>query len=703
MSVERTGSESSHPIDDMAAIHSIEVPARESSPTAKVDHDHDARAQERPKMVMSAGILGLARQALLGEALAESVAQQVLAGADPSLSEPRLEPGLDRLAPHAQRQQAFGKLAELLSQFRPSVRELVQAAVEKHKAQLRTDALAQGATEVLAAYQTGQEFQGTVQRLATENPEQFKTIMRQAFGGKLNDVQLNHLLEQAKAGEMPVPPNVRFVDPSDIQGANAAYSSADGGTMFLSRDLIDDPEALLSAFTEEAGHHVDQLLGGPDSQGDEGAIFQQGIERGEGLGAGELLAQRLDRDQGIAVIDGEVHGVEYQGSIGTPARVGLDRVGGSSVDFPAPPDDAQNFALGDRTDRPDSDVENLALQSRDLRVDARPIEVTIGGNTVPAEEVRWIHAHLNGVKTGWDDVKRRPEIKVDDSGTFLEERSDRYELARDILKRRGIDMKPDKFLQLVGHLHEQRYVDSSHGRAGELWSVTLTSNDLTAFRAGRPFNAHVDTYTPRPTADASLRATNVVEKLRSKLPEMPEGVASIVRDIAANPPEGPQTQHVEDENGHDWVVWTDGERVQAYRYYSDDPGDYPDSGEADFWSTSHTGMVAYEAFNGHNQVMAYLVEELGYPPNEAQEYLQQIDQNTGQRMVWSLAKVRGDLFDLPRPEQHLGPNPYAGGLSKAQRNRAWERAQEAFPTIDRGEREDAGPTRYEGSGERRAY
>jgi hypothetical protein len=150
-----------------------------------------------------------------------------------------------------------------------------------------------------------------IQDLARSKPEEFSAILEQAFG-PLEPKTHKELLTLAQDGKLPLPQNVRFLERSELQGANAAYSPEGGGTVFLSRDLASDPEKLKAAFTEELGHHLDDLYADGDSPGDEGQIFQQGVAGAKPLGEQELAAARAKRDQGTIMVDGKPVAVEFQ-------------------------------------------------------------------------------------------------------------------------------------------------------------------------------------------------------------------------------------------------------------------------------------------------------------------------------------------------------------------------------------------------------
>jgi hypothetical protein len=155
--------------------------------------------------------------------------------------------------------------------------------------------------------------------LADESPETFAKILKQVYGGKVDAPKLATLVEHAKAGRLPLPADVRFVDRSQLGGANAAYAAERGGRIFIAADLVDRPQELDRALTEEVGHHLDRVLGGKDTRGDEGQAFRIAVLKGAPLTPAELAAARADADQGKAVIAGRRIDVEFDQPTSTAA------------------------------------------------------------------------------------------------------------------------------------------------------------------------------------------------------------------------------------------------------------------------------------------------------------------------------------------------------------------------------------------------
>ena len=141
--------------------------------------------------------------------------------------------------------------------------------------------------------------------LAQRDPAAFAALGKQAFGDKAGD-----LVARAQNGDLPQPANIKFVDRGTLNGSDGAYSPEDGGTVYLARDLQFDPEALQRTYNEEAAHHIDHALGGPDSAGDEGQIFAEGLARGGPLDAASLASARADNDKSTITVDGRQIEVE---------------------------------------------------------------------------------------------------------------------------------------------------------------------------------------------------------------------------------------------------------------------------------------------------------------------------------------------------------------------------------------------------------
>ena len=157
----------------------------------------------------------------------------------------------------------------------------------------------------------GQQLQQNLSNLAHQDPAGFRHALAQAFGGKVDAATLDNLLDLALADELPMPASIQFVDAGALgESSLGAYDSADGGTLFLDRSLLSDPQQLQSVFNEEMGHHLDALLGGADAAGDEGAVFSRTLESGQ-LSQQELTALKSEDDHGVIQIGGRWVQVEF--------------------------------------------------------------------------------------------------------------------------------------------------------------------------------------------------------------------------------------------------------------------------------------------------------------------------------------------------------------------------------------------------------
>lgn len=155
------------------------------------------------------------------------------------------------------------------------------------------------------------EFQAQAQQLATREPAAFAKLLDQSFGTKLDAGTRAQLTEMAKAGNLPTPAQVRFVGDDVLGGALGAYSAANGGTIFLSESLKNDPASLKAVMAQEMGHHLDAVIGGSDTKGDEGRVFAAGLDKGGPLSASELASASAVNDKGTIIVDGKPVQVEF--------------------------------------------------------------------------------------------------------------------------------------------------------------------------------------------------------------------------------------------------------------------------------------------------------------------------------------------------------------------------------------------------------
>lgn len=115
-------------------------------------------------------------------------------------------------------------------------------------------------------------FRGEMKNLASETPPaRFNALLSAAYGlppcpekREENPTVFDAyktLQNNAKDGKLSMPPNVSFVDRSQLGGANGAYSNPTNqpgeGTILLARDLADQPDKMFDVFTEEMFHHLE--------------------------------------------------------------------------------------------------------------------------------------------------------------------------------------------------------------------------------------------------------------------------------------------------------------------------------------------------------------------------------------------------------------------------------------------------------------
>lgn len=155
------------------------------------------------------------------------------------------------------------------------------------------------------------DFQAQAQALTMRDPAAFAAILDQAFGGKLDAATSRTLTDLARAGELPVPADIRFVGSDVLGGALGAYSADGGGTIYLDDSLRADPAALAAVVAQEIGHHLDAALGGPDTPGDEGRLFAAGLAAGGPLAPQALAAAAAVNDRGTITVDGRAVNVEF--------------------------------------------------------------------------------------------------------------------------------------------------------------------------------------------------------------------------------------------------------------------------------------------------------------------------------------------------------------------------------------------------------
>lgn len=142
-----------------------------------------------------------------------------------------------------------------------------------------------------------------------KDPENFKKILSSVYAQK-DPAKLNELIQKFEKGELQIP-DIKFISSDTLKGANGAYSSENGGTIYLNESLKGNKSALLSVIVEETGHHFDKILGDSDTEGDEGQMLLASINKGEPLNEEEMSLLKQERDTGKLVIDGKEVEVEF--------------------------------------------------------------------------------------------------------------------------------------------------------------------------------------------------------------------------------------------------------------------------------------------------------------------------------------------------------------------------------------------------------
>ena len=142
-----------------------------------------------------------------------------------------------------------------------------------------------------------------------QDPEAFHATMRQVYGAGYDREAAEAMRQQALAGDYSWLPPVVYVGSDVLGGANGAYD-AEAGVIYLNESLLSDPSLAAATFLEEAGHHIDTLVNGSDTAGDEGELFRR-VLSGESLSANEIAAMRAENDHGTIVVNGKTVEVEF--------------------------------------------------------------------------------------------------------------------------------------------------------------------------------------------------------------------------------------------------------------------------------------------------------------------------------------------------------------------------------------------------------
>ena len=158
-------------------------------------------------------------------------------------------------------------------------------------------------------------FADRARRLATDDPAAFARILEQTYGDKLDPARAAAMTRAAAEGALPMPAEVRYVGDAVLGDAQGAYAAADGGTIHLAESLRGDPAARRAVMAQEMGHHLDAVLGGPDTAGDEGRALAMALDAGRPLTATERAVAAMTPDHGTIDVDGRLVEVEFAGPL----------------------------------------------------------------------------------------------------------------------------------------------------------------------------------------------------------------------------------------------------------------------------------------------------------------------------------------------------------------------------------------------------
>ena len=97
---------------------------------------------------------------------------------------------------------------------------------------------------------------------------------RTAFEPRLDIPAANALVDAALAGSLPMPEHVILAEPGALGPGNTSlYHPGGGGTVYIDRAALADPETLSRTLAETCGRQLDTLLGSGGRVGDEAATF----------------------------------------------------------------------------------------------------------------------------------------------------------------------------------------------------------------------------------------------------------------------------------------------------------------------------------------------------------------------------------------------------------------------------------------------
>lgn len=151
-------------------------------------------------------------------------------------------------------------------------------------------------------------FKNEFGRLAQDSTA-FHHLLQQTYGEKYNAGVAETLRSRTLQGDLSYLPDIEFVDPSVLGGNRGAYSQAEHA-IYLNAQL--PPLEMALTYLEEAGHHIDSLMGPEDAAGDEGEVFQR-LLMGEDPASVALSRAKGENDHGIIRNGEKTITVEFRG------------------------------------------------------------------------------------------------------------------------------------------------------------------------------------------------------------------------------------------------------------------------------------------------------------------------------------------------------------------------------------------------------
>lgn len=160
-----------------------------------------------------------------------------------------------------------------------------------------------------AAHQVTTQFQQQFGSLA-QSPSKFHATMSKVFGNSYDYAKAEGFRAAAKNGDFSWLPKIKFVDPKSFpDGGKGAYSASQK-TVYLNKELLNNPAMAQKVATEEIGHHLDAQINKRDTPGDEGALFQR-VLSGEKLSESQVATLRRENDHGHINVNGQKVAVEF--------------------------------------------------------------------------------------------------------------------------------------------------------------------------------------------------------------------------------------------------------------------------------------------------------------------------------------------------------------------------------------------------------